>query len=124
MKPSVLSIGQCAPDSVLLERFFSELGAECVSVADEVQARKKLEERPWKLIIANRVFDSDGSSGIHVLAMFAKMTLAQDPVYMLVSNYQDAQDEALACGLTKGFGKAELRTQELRERVKSILSMA
>ena len=124
MKPSVMSIWQCAPDSGLLERFFQQLGAECVSVADEAQARHILEERHWKLVIANRAFDSDGSSGIHVPAMFAKMALDGDPVFMLVSNYQDAQDEALACGLTRGFGKAELRTAELKERIKLILAVA
>ncbi len=40
---------------------------------------------------------------------------------MLVSNYEDAQQDAVARGALPGFGKAALRQPETRNRLAAIL---
>jgi hypothetical protein len=41
---------------------------------------------------------------------------------MLVSNYEDAQAEAVAAGAAVGFGKAALGRPQMLERVKPFLA--
>ena len=74
---------------------------------------------PASLLLVNRELDGgfDSRSGIELI----QQVIQQDdpPVVMLISNYEDAQQEALAAGATLGFGKTQLydqsTTQLLRE---------
>ena len=40
---------------------------------------------------------------------------------MLVSNYADAQQAAVAAGAIEGFGKAELGADETEEKLRAVL---
>jgi two-component system chemotaxis response regulator CheY len=69
----------------------------------------------------NRVSDADGSPGIELIrALKADPGLAGVPV-MLVSNYADAQAQAVALGALPGFGKADLTAPETTEKLRSAL---
>jgi CheY-like chemotaxis protein len=59
-------------------------------------------------VLVNRVLDADGSSGLELIrALKAEEQLRDVPV-LLVSNYEDAQAQAVQAGAVPGFGKAEL----------------
>jgi len=59
-------------------------------------------------VLVNRKLDVDGSDGMDVIrSAFACDNLSGMP-FMLVFNYDDAQNQAVAAGARPGFGKAEL----------------
>jgi two-component system chemotaxis response regulator CheY len=69
------------------------------------------------------VTDGDGTLGIDLIrAMKSDPQLAHLPV-MLVSNFAEAQAEALALGAMPGFGKSELSSAKTRERLQAVLGV-
>jgi two-component system chemotaxis response regulator CheY len=118
----VLSVGQCGLDhgniSQTLRRAF---GAEVVGAHGAAEMLDLLQTGPFALVLVNRVFDADGSSGLELIRRLrAEPSLAEVPV-MLVSNYQDAQQEAVAAGARPGFGKASLGRADMLARVEPYL---
>jgi two-component system chemotaxis response regulator CheY len=121
----VLSVGQCGADHGGISwSLRGEFDAEVVaaSVADE--ALRLLRNKSFDLVLVNRVFDYDGTSGVDLIRRLkADETLRNVPV-MLVSNYADAQAAAVQAGAVPGFGKAELGRTEMFERVRPFLAAA
>lgn len=73
------------------------------------EALVSLRAGAFDLVLVNRVFDGDGTSGLALIgAIKADPELADVPV-MLVSNYPEAQAEAKQLGALPGFGKGDLR---------------
>jgi CheY-like chemotaxis protein len=119
----VLSVGQCAADhgsiSWTLQRAFD---AEVVPAASTDEALLKLRQGPYDLVLVNRVFDRDGSPGLDLIAALkADEAVRQVPV-MLVSNYEDAQAQAVQAGAVPGFGKSALGQPQMLERVSAFLA--
>ncbi len=113
MSRKVLDVGQCNADnsriSDLLERHFD---VEIHRSHSHDEAIKSALDTPFDLILINRILDADGEPGMDVLASLkTKPSTAEMPV-MIVSNYQETQDEAVARGAVPGFGKSELDSQE------------
>jgi len=103
----VLSVGQCQADhGRLAATLRRSLGVEVVPADDAAEALRRLSEEKFDLVLVNRVFDADGASGLEFIRQLTKGA-APAPV-MLVSNYEDAQQEAVAAGALPGFGKAAL----------------
>ena len=75
------------------------------------------------LVLVNRVFDMDGSSGMELISQLKskESEFAGIPV-MLVSNYEKSQAEAIANGAISGFGKSELQSVETRRKIESVLN--
>src|SRR5437868_3100678 len=95
----VLSVGQCGADHSRISRTFQQaFGAEVVGVDTSLEALEKLRAEPFDLVLVNRVYDADGSPGLELIRQVkGDEALKQTPM-MLVSNYDDAQREALAAG--------------------------
>ena len=119
----VLSIGQCGADhygisSVLRQHF----GAEVEQASTQTEALQLLRQEPFALVLVNRVFDADGDSGVELIGRIkADKTLRAAPV-LLVSNYADAQREAVEAGAEPGFGKAALGRPEMLDLVRPYLA--
>ena len=118
----VLSVGQCGADhgglSWALRRAF---GAEVTPAATRDEALERLRQEPFALVLVNRVFDADGDSGVELIrALKADEALRATPV-MLVSNYADAQEQAVEAGAEPGFGKASLGRPDMLARVAPFL---
>jgi CheY-like chemotaxis protein len=94
--------------------------AAVIPVDDEEQAALELQRAPVSLILVNRVFDSDGHSGLE----FIRRWKAREPhiPVMLVSNYEDAQQDARQAGAVPGFGKAALGQPAMLDRVRPYLT--
>jgi CheY-like chemotaxis protein len=109
-KPRILSVGQCSFDHGLITRHLGKTyGAEVAGANTVGEALVTLRAGEFDLVLVNRVFDGDGSSGLDLIrAIKADPELANVPV-MLVSNYEDAQTEAQSLGALPGFGKSDLR---------------
>jgi two-component system, chemotaxis family, chemotaxis protein CheY len=118
----VLSVGQCYADHLAiagtLERHF---GAETLRVDDGAEALTRLRQERFALVLVNRVMDRDGSQGLELIKeMQADEELRSVPA-MLVSNYEDSQEEAVKHGAKPGFGKAALGQPRMLSRVKPCL---
>ena len=118
----ILSVGQCGADHGSISRVFQRaFAAEVVGVDTTVEALEKMRREAFALVLVNRIFDVDGSSGLEFIKQVkGDEALAATPV-MLVSNYMDAQKLAVEAGAAPGFGKAELGAVQMIERMKGVL---
>jgi CheY-like chemotaxis protein len=118
----VLSIGQCAADhgsiAWLVQNHFD---AEVTAAATSADALGQLRRRSFHLILVNRILDADGSSGLHLIEELKSDEKLKEVPVMLVSNYEDAQQEAAARGAMPGFGKAALRQPATLATLREIL---
>ena len=112
MSKNVIDVGQCDPDhssiSGLLKQHFDVTVHRANSHAEAIAMTAELKPA---LVLINRLYDADGSEGMETLrTLKADDATASVPV-MIVSNYSDAQDAAVAAGAVQGFGKASLTSQ-------------
>lgn len=122
MSKRVLSIGQCAADHYGISTFLRSHFTVEVDAADSAKdAFAALQARTYDLVLVNRLLDRDGSPGLAIIRRLkADQDFAAVPI-MLVSNYENAQQEALAAGATRGFGKAELSDEKTLGRLRAVL---
>jgi CheY-like chemotaxis protein len=120
--PRVLSVGQCGFDGPQIARFLQrEFGAEVEHADRAGEALEKLRGGSYDLVLVNRIGDRDGAPGLDLIASIkADERLAAVPV-MLVSNFPEAQQEAIAAGAVPGFGKAELDSSKAVDAVAAVL---
>lgn len=119
----VLSVGQCEPDSAALKRFLDQhFSVEIERAKLPADAIEKMKARGYDLVLINRKLDEDYSDGVEILKTIKRdSALAATPV-MIVSNHDDAQQEAVSHGGVYGFGKLEYQKPETIERLKPFLS--
>jgi len=122
MVKRVLDVGQCGPDHFAISRLLqSRFGVEVVQAHGPDDALAHLRREPFALVLVNRKLDADASDGLPIVkAIKADPALADVPV-MLVSNYADAQQAAIATGAIAGFGKAELGRRETEDKLRAVL---
>ncbi len=119
----VLSVGQCLADHSTLKRWLGERFAAVVVPLDSCdEAIECLRRERFDLVLVNRIFDATGETGLELIRRLrAETELSSVPV-MLVSNFADAQAEAVAAGAVPGFGKAALHHPETVERLRPFLA--
>lgn len=121
--PRILSVGNCSADhgalqSVLQRRW----GAETLAAADTVGAFAALRSGRFDLVLVNRIFDADGSEGIDLIrAIKNDPQLSAVPV-MMITNFPDHQQLAVAAGALPGFGKRDLGSPEMLDTVGTVLN--
>ncbi|WP_152053957.1 response regulator [Tautonia marina] len=124
-RPRVLNVGQCGYDHSSIARFLQQSCNAQVDAADSsTEALDTLRSDPkrYDLVLVNRVFDRGGESGLDLIkTLRADPTLAEVPL-MLVSNYPDAQQQALDLGALPGFGKSDLGDSTTAQRLRDALS--
>jgi two-component system chemotaxis response regulator CheY len=118
----VLSLGQCGADHYSISRLLSgEFGAEVTAASTSEEALAKLRQGDFALVLVNRVLDYDGGSGLDFIARLKSEERLRSLPVMLVSNYPEAQDEAVQKGAELGFGKAQLSAGETIGRLRAFL---
>jgi two-component system chemotaxis response regulator CheY len=123
MTRRVLSVGQCTADHGGISRTLrGAFGAEVVPADSVPEALELLRQEAFALVLVNRVLDADHTPGLELVRQVrADEALKAVPI-MLVSNYADAQAEAVAAGAAPGFGKADLGRADMLERVRPFLT--
>jgi CheY-like chemotaxis protein len=118
----VLNVGQCAADHGAIRRLIEgRFEAEVLEALDAGDALAQLRGGRFDLVLVNRTLDVDRSDGLDIVkAIKADPALAATPV-MLVSNYAEYQQQAVAVGTELGFGKAEYNRPATHERLKKFL---
>src|SRR5437879_6480114 len=95
----VLSVGQCFADHGGITRTLTRhFTAEVVPAATVEEVKDQLRQGTFDLILVNRIFDADGSSGLDMIDQLKKDNVSRAIPVMLVSNYEDAQQQAVAKG--------------------------
>src|SRR5262245_14664853 len=111
MKPrTVVLVGHCGPDAHLLRNAVSRAVANTpITIAnDSRELDQHLEDAREILLLINRVLDGGFShdSGVGLIKSLADRK--NPPEMILVSNYAEAQAQAVQAGARQGFGKTQL----------------
>ena len=118
----ILSLGQCAADNWSITRLLSDSLGAAVSEADSFEeALTLLRNDTFALVLVNRLLDVDGASGLDFIKHLKSDEALRSVPVMLVSNFADAQRQAVAKGALPGFGKAALDEPATLERLRSLL---
>jgi len=122
MPKRVLDVGQCGPDHATIRRYLtSHFDCEVVR-ADALQdALTQLHSSRFDLVLVNRNLDVDYSDGLEVVRRIRSDPSTADVPVMLVTNYPEHQDAAVAAGALRGFGKLEFDKPETREKIAAAL---
>jgi hypothetical protein len=121
MPALVLSVGQCGFDDSRISHLLREVcGAAVDRAYTAADAQRMMGEKQYALVLVNRVFDSDGDSGVDFIRG-AKAGGHATPM-MLVSDYADAQQAAVDAGAAPGFGKGQLGSPGVAELLRAVLS--
>jgi len=116
MPKRIALVGHCGPDASYLRMAVAGVfaGAQIVA-ADEEAALDRLIEEGVDLVLVNRQLDwgFDSDEGVETIRHLRQThpTVRM----MLISNYPEAQQAAVAAGALPGFGKREIGTKRVTE---------
>jgi CheY-like chemotaxis protein len=122
MPKRVLDVGQCGPDHATIQAYLKRhFDCEVVQTHGADDTLEQLKTNRFDLVLVNRKLDADYSDGVEIIRKIkADPAIAVVPV-MLVTNYAEHQDAAVAAGAVRGFGKLEFETPETRGRLGAVL---
>ncbi|MFT5301266.1 MAG: CheY-like chemotaxis protein [Mariniblastus sp.] len=122
MTKKVLDVGQCNADHNQITQLLSrEFDVEIQRAHSFDEATQMALDTPFDLILINRILDAGGTAGMSILnAIKTQPSTAETPV-MIVSNYADAQADAVSAGGMAGFGKLELDLEKTRDLLSQVL---
>ncbi len=120
-KKRVLDVGQCRPDHAAIRYVMESLGAEVDAAYLPADALEAMKRERYDLVVINRKLDSDYSDGTDLIRMMKADRSTADIPVMLISNYPDAQEEAVSLGALPGFGKLEMMKDSVHARIRAAL---
>ena len=119
----ILSVGQCGMDHGQIGRALSRpLDAELIAADTHEDAKRRLGAGLFDLVLVNRVGDLDGAPGLDLIRDLKADPATAGVPAMLVSNYPDAQADAVSAGAIAGFGKSDLSSGRALAAIRSALS--
>jgi CheY-like chemotaxis protein len=118
----VLDVGNCVPDHASICRLMqNQFGAQVAQAHGLEDTVAQLRAGKFDLVVVNRKLDRDYTDGLDIIkAVKADPAIAATPM-MLITNYAEHQDAAVAAGAERGFGKLELDNPETRQRISRFL---
>lgn len=122
MPKRLLDVGNCGPDHAAIRALVTgNFNAAIVQTHGIEDTLEQLRRQPFDLVLINRKLDRDYSDGIDILRQIkSDPELAKIPV-MLITNYAEHQQQAVADGAEPGFGKLELHTPATHEKLARFL---
>ena len=125
MSKKVVLVGHCGPDTSYLRMAVQSAAKDItVLIADDEQDLQRLLQAGADLLLINRTLDYGfaSESGVGLITQLRAMypTLRM----MLVSNYPEAQAEAVAAGALPGFGKRQIGSAGLKQMIAGALQDA
>ncbi|MEM9021939.1 MAG: hypothetical protein AAGC44_15395 [Planctomycetota bacterium] len=109
---TILLVGHCGFDSGSLKSLAQSAvpGSTVARINDDASLQQRLAEAD--LLLVNRVLDGRFAcgSGVELIRGLAERPAA--PPMMLVSNYEEAQAQAVEAGARAGFGKSAVGRPE------------
>lgn len=106
MPKRVIDCGNCAPDHQAIRNMIqSHFDAVVEQTQDAAETLARLREGGVDLVLVNRKLDLDYSDGIDVIRQIKSDDELSGVPVMLVTNYEEHQQAAVAIGAVAGFGK-------------------
>lgn len=122
MPKRVLDVGQCGPDHSTIRSYLTRhFDCDVVQTHGAVDTLAELKSGRFDLVLVNRKLDADYSDGVEVIRQIKADDEIADVSVMLVTNYSEHQEAAIALGAVRGFGKLEFEKLETRDRLAVIL---
>jgi len=123
MSKKVLLVGHCGPDSSYLRMVVRQADPSAkVLMADDARELRAALDGGVDLILFNRElgYGFDESQGVELIK-WLKPNYPTIPL-MLVSNYPEAQADAVAAGALPGFGKREIGSPRIPALLRDVLT--
>ncbi|XZE44241.1 response regulator [Pirellulaceae bacterium SH467] len=119
---TVLDVGNCNPDHASIHSMLSSRYDVQVLRADALEDTLEiLKKGGVDLVLINRKLDIDYSDGVAILKVIkADPHLSTIPV-MIITNYPEHQEAAVALGAEYGFGKLQYQEVGTHERLSRFL---
>lgn len=116
----VVLVGHCGFDSGSIERAVRQAD-DTIKIGNVSKASAVEDAGPDTLLLINRQLDGlfKSSSGVDLIKQLSEKD--SPPRMMLVSNFADAQEEAVAAGALPGFGKSELGSEETVNKLRGAI---
>ncbi len=119
---AVLDVGNCDPDHSTLNRMLTQhfdVRVDRVMFVDE--AIRKLESNQYALVLFNRLIFADGSPGIALLEQAKTNGTSTKTPMMMISNFDESQQQCTAAGGVPGFGKNAIFDQSTQDLLSKYL---
>ena len=107
---TVLDVGNCDHDHRMIRSVLTPFKVRVLRAAGEREALEALRSEPVTLVLVNRQLDIDSSKGVDLILKLKADPAATSARFMLISNFDWAQAEAVAVGAVPGFGKDDIAT--------------
>jgi CheY-like chemotaxis protein len=122
MMKRILNVGQCSPDHAAISNYLKRnFDCEIEQADATADALAKLKASQFDLVLVNRKLDVDYSDGIEVIKTLKSDDATASVPVMLVTNYPEHQNAAVAAGALRGFGKLEFGSPATRETLAAVL---
>jgi two-component system chemotaxis response regulator CheY len=122
MPKRVLDVGQCVPDHATIRAYLTRnFDCEVVQTHGAEDTLAQLKSGGFDLVLINRKLDADYSDGVEILKLIKADNAISNVPVMLVTNYPEHQDAAIAAGAVRGFGKLEYDRPETKEKIAAAL---
>jgi CheY-like chemotaxis protein len=123
MRHQVLDVGNCGVDYSAIRSFLTtHFDCEVAQAHGPEDTLAALRQGEFDLVLVNRKLDRDYTDGIEVIRQMKAAAETADVPVMLVTNYPEHQDAAVAVGAVRGFGKLEFQKPETLEKLRAVLS--
>jgi DNA-binding NarL/FixJ family response regulator len=125
MKKRVVLVGHCGPDNSYLRMAVAaaDKSIQVISADDSEHLVKILQTSP-DLLLLNRELSWGFAESEGVELIRHLRTTHPDVKTMLVSNYPEAQAEAVDAGASLGFGKREIGSPRVGQVIRDTLSLS
>ena len=125
MTKRILLAGHCGPDCSHLQIVVHKAlpGAQ-VARADDRESLDAAVAAGADLVLLNRQRGHGFGDALAVDLIRELRPLYPQTVWMVVSNYAEAQDAAVAAGAARGFGKRELGSQRTAQLLREAVGFA
>ena len=122
MVKRVLDVGNCGPDHAAIRRLVEgSFDAVVVQAHGAEDALAVLARGVVDLVLVNRKLDRDYSDGLDVIKQIKASPGGAAAPVMMITNYADHQQAAVAAGAVEGFGKLELQSPQTLQKLRQYL---
>jgi DNA-binding NarL/FixJ family response regulator len=123
MAKKIVLVGHCGPDSSYLRMAVKNAFRDAdVYMADDDRELEQAIERGADLLLLNRQLEYGFKDHLGVDVIRRLRAEHAELRMMLVSNYADAQAEAVEAGALQGFGKREIGSARVSELLRTALN--
>lgn len=122
MTKRVLDVGNCTADhSSISELIESAFDATVIQAHDAEEAAEAVTTDSFDLVLVNRIIDRNQSSGLDIIQRIKSDSRSSSTPVMMITNFPEHQDLAIEAGAQPGFGKSELGSAELIDKLRKYL---